>query len=294
MTVTGGPTVCYSCYNLSPWGSWLQGPCLSAIPPLLHPTALHLTLCPLLLLHSSILVVQWWQWCTSSSSVQMHQQQQQQTLGTRASKHPSLRPFQGGPPKAPRAPSLVRSSSWGGGRAPPGKARPSASDSDLGLGLILGPGEKGGTKPGGKPLRLIIPGGDKSPGPGGGPKKELIIADEGSSSGLGADLGGSGTGVFGVEGATNTPTTANRFRPPPGFMNEQQAEDGTAKMTPEAMLSRLSSGAGMWYEVARYFPALNARGYSSSDISEATGVAPVQQNSWLVGSTVYESLAQSK
>jgi hypothetical protein len=37
-------------------------------------------------------------------------------------------------------------------------------------------------------------------------------------------------------------------------------------------------------------PSLQTKGFDTNTISELTGINPVDQNTWLVGSTVYESI----
>jgi len=136
------------------------------------------------------------------------------------------------------------------------------------------PGQAPGGGAGG---RLIVPPTTTTPGGGGG----------------GAPGGGGGGGSL-LDGADTTAPAANRFRPPPGFMDRDDAAavDAESAATPApVLLNRLRTGAAPWHALARALPALAAKGYDASAVSEETGVTPLDQNLWAVAGTVYASLA---
>lgn len=94
-------------------------------------------------------------------------------------------------------------------------------------------------------------------------------------------------------GVIPPPPTHNRFRPPPGFMDDRLKNDITANMDANDMLNKLRSRAGKWHELAKYFPGLNAKGVDTAGIDEATGITPAQQNKFMVAGTVHDSLVSS-
>ncbi|WIA23448.1 hypothetical protein OEZ85_000200 [Tetradesmus obliquus] len=155
-------------------------------------------------------------------------------------------------------------------------------------GLILGPngggmGRSGG--PQGPPGRLIIPGGPGQSfggqggpgrgGPGPGGRSNLEIDDSVPSSGPG-----------------QLPQP-NKYRPPPGFMNEAAQDPAFAQQDPQDMLGRLRARAGPWHSLAKLLPVLYAKGFDTSTVAELTGVNPVDQNLWVVAGTVYDSIVST-
>lgn len=87
----------------------------------------------------------------------------------------------------------------------------------------------------------------------------------------------------------------NRYRPPPGFMNDAPTVDAaTAAMSEDDMIAKLRARAGHWFNLAKVIPALASRGYDSSTVDELTGITPAEQNLWVVAGTVYDSLAASE
>ena len=160
--------------------------------------------------------------------------------------------------------------------------RPSApTDGRPSPGLII-PGQAPNRAGGG---RIVVPGGDKLGG-GGGPGGPGL-------GGGGAGLGLDAAGVPGSGAAGDRPLP-NSFRPPPGFMNDAPSVDPSLDAMPaDAMLGRLRARAGHWFQLAKLVPALQAKGFDSGAIDEATGITPAEQNLWVVAATVYDSLAAS-
>lgn len=108
--------------------------------------------------------------------------------------------------------------------------------------------------------------------------------------------GGAGRGQRSSIGLDDTPSNAaagplpNKYRPPPGFMNENVQDPALAQADPQQLLNRLRAQAGQWHELAKCLPILYAKGFDTSTIAEITGVNPVDQNRWVVAGTVYDSL----
>jgi len=152
--------------------------------------------------------------------------------------------------------------------------------------LILGPrgSPPPGQQPGGRPGGggLILPGGRG----GGAPPGRILLPNEKLA---GPPGGGGGLGDAPVSGGDRPlPTT---YRPPAGFMNDAPAVDEAAlKMSDEEMISKLRGRAGRWYDLAKLIPALNVKGFDSNMLDDLTGINPAEQNLWMVGSTVHESL----
>lgn len=148
-------------------------------------------------------------------------------------------------------------------------------------GLILGPngspmGRPAG--PPGAPGRLIIPGG---PGQFGQQQQR----PNRPSIGLDGPEPSSGPGQL---------PPAHKYRPPPGFMNDDVQDPALNQTDPQEMLNKLRSRAGQWHQLAKLLPVLYAKGLDSNIIAEMTGLNPVDQNTWLVAGTVYDSIAASK
>eukprot|EP00882_Tetradesmus_deserticola_P013476 GHRQ01014308.1.p1 GENE.GHRQ01014308.1~~GHRQ01014308.1.p1 ORF type:complete len:282 (+),score=62.46 GHRQ01014308.1:65-910(+) len=160
-----------------------------------------------------------------------------------------------------------------------GRGRGGWSGSNDG-GLILGPNDGAGRSggPQGPPGRLIIPGGagQSFGGPGrGGPRSPIGLDDAVPSSGPG------------------TLPQPNKYRPPPGFMNESVQDPALAQQDPQEMLGKLRARAGAWHSLAKLLPVLYAKGFDTSTVAELTGVNPVDQNLWVVGGTVYDSIVST-
>jgi hypothetical protein len=60
------------------------------------------------------------------------------------------------------------------------------------------------------------------------------------------------------------------------------------------MLNKLRNKAGQWHQLAKLLPVLYAKGIDSNTVAELTGVNPVDQNTWVVAGTVYDSIAAAK
>lgn len=82
----------------------------------------------------------------------------------------------------------------------------------------------------------------------------------------------------------------NKYRPPPGFMNENIQDPALAQQDPHEMINKLRSHAGQWHALAKLLPILYAKGFDTNTIAELTGVNPVDQNLWVVAGTVYDSI----
>lgn len=54
-------------------------------------------------------------------------------------------------------------------------------------------------------------------------------------------------------------------------MDDVQKEDSTSAMEPAEMLNILRTRARPWYELARFFPALLAKGVNAEAVHNATG-----------------------
>ena len=92
------------------------------------------------------------------------------------------------------------------------------------------------------------------------------------------------------------------FRPPPGFMDQRlegvdgkdlSSADGGALPDTEVMLMTLRSNSAPWPEIAKYMPALRARGVSPSEIQEASGLEPSEQSSLNSAGNVFDSVQKS-
>lgn len=92
------------------------------------------------------------------------------------------------------------------------------------------------------------------------------------------------------------------FRPPPGFMDQRlegvSGEDlssasGGALPEMEVMMMTLRSNSAPWPEMAKYMPALRARGVSPSEIQEASGMEPSEQNSLTGAGNVFDSIQKA-
>eukprot|EP00775_Hariotina_reticulata_P001974 gene1974-2297_t len=146
--------------------------------------------------------------------------------------------------------------------------------------LILGPNGGPMGRPGGQtgsPGRLIMPGspGQFSQGQGRQQRPPIGLSDDAPSSG-GGSL-----------------PTANKYRPPPGFMNETVQDPAMVATDPQEMLNKLRANGGVWHSLAKYLPVLYAKGFDTNTIAEITGVNPVDQNRWVVAGTVYDSIAST-
>jgi hypothetical protein len=73
-------------------------------------------------------------------------------------------------------------------------------------------------------------------------------------------------------------------------MNASVQDPALAQQDPQEMLSKLRSRAGPWHSLSKLLPVLYAKGFDTSTVAELTGVNPVDQNLWLVGGTVYDSI----
>lgn len=105
----------------------------------------------------------------------------------------------------------------------------------------------------------------------------------------GSGIEGPSVSVSGIQGSSVS--TINKFRPPPGFMDDQVQDDsGIAAMAPELMLTKLRAQAGPWHGLAKFLPVLASRGWDASAVDGETGITPAAQNKMLVASTVYDSL----
>lgn len=97
-------------------------------------------------------------------------------------------------------------------------------------------------------------------------------------------------------GLENTPSDSaagplpNKYRPPPGFMNDDVQDSALAQADPQQLLSKLRAQSGHWHDLAKCLPILYRKGFDTSKIAEITGVDPVEQNRWVVAGTVYDSL----
>lgn len=167
--------------------------------------------------------------------------------------------------------------------------------------MIL-PGRGGGGPPsmggggggrGGPGRGLVLPG--QAPGGGGGGR--LIIPTTAPTGGGAAAPvppgGASSVGSALLDAADAPAPAANRFRPPPGFMDRDDAaavDADVASMPAPALLTRLRTQSAPWHQLARLLPALAQKGYDSSAVSEETGVTPLDQNLWQVAGTVHASL----
>jgi hypothetical protein len=136
------------------------------------------------------------------------------------------------------------------------------------------------------------PGGGGRGGAPGGPPRIMLPNEKFAGGNAGTPGGAIGGGAAALVGGERP--LPNRYRPPPGFMNDAPTVDeSTASMPPDEMISKLRSRAGHWFQLARLFPALTALGYDSNSLDELTGITPAEQNLWLVASTVYDSLVAS-
>jgi hypothetical protein len=146
--------------------------------------------------------------------------------------------------------------------------------------LIMGPngspmGRNAG--PPGAPGRLIIPG--QAPGGFGAGRQQQ-------------GQGRPGIGLDGVEGGSGPGQLppAHKYRPPPGFMNADAQDPALNQADPQEMISKLRSRAGQWHQLAKHLPVLYAKGFDTNTVAELTGVNPVDQNTWVVAGTVYDSI----
>eukprot|EP00798_Chlamydomonas_sp_ICE-L_P011695 gene11695-34421_t len=161
-----------------------------------------------------------------------------------------------------------------GGRGPPG-GRGGRGGRDSGL--ILGPESPG---PRG-PQKIILPGQKTGPGPRGG---KIIIADGKSKVPLFQG------GILTDADTVTTITGPGYYRPPAGFMNEEVDMDIAENMAPDAMISKIQTRAGRWYDLAKFLVALHQQGIDAKMVDDITGMNPVEQNLWIVGATVYDSI----
>lgn len=166
-----------------------------------------------------------------------------------------------------------------------------------GSGIILG--GKGPSSNPGKPGRLILPSQEGGSRPAG--LQKLIVPDSSDPLAGGSafrNAGGSLSPYEGIPDTTQSVPTGNNFRPPPGFMNSDAplppAGSVTSSMTPQQMLNKLQVRSGLWHQLAKLVPLLNAAGYDSAAIDAATGTTPAQQNIMMVAATVYDSLVDLK
>ncbi|GBF92870.1 hypothetical protein Rsub_05489 [Raphidocelis subcapitata] len=162
--------------------------------------------------------------------------------------------------------------------------------------LILGPrgSPSSNQQPGRGPPGLILPGqGPRDGGGGGGAPGRILLPNEKLAGGPGGPgLSGPGLALGGAAAPPGERPLSNRYRPPPGFMNDAPTVDAAVEaMGVDEMLGKLRARSGHWFQLARVIPALAAKGYDSTAIDEATGITPVEQNLWVVAATVFESLA---
>lgn len=140
--------------------------------------------------------------------------------------------------------------------------------------LILGPNSNPSSRPSSAPGAgsLILPGQYNQGGAGRGQGQRLPI-------GLDSAPSNSSAGPL-----------PNKYRPPPGFMNQNVQDPALAQADPQQLLNRLRAQSGHWHDLAKCLPILYAKGFDTGTIAEITGVNPVDQNRWVVAGTVYDSL----
>lgn len=76
-------------------------------------------------------------------------------------------------------------------------------------------------------------------------------------------------------------------------MNDNVVDPALNQTDPQEMLNKLRNKAGQWHQLAKLLPVLYAKGFDSNTIAEITGLNPLEQNSWVVAGTVYDSVAAS-
>eukprot|EP00803_Ostreobium_quekettii_P001885 evm.model.scf_145EXC.4 EVM.evm.TU.scf_145EXC.4 scf_145EXC:60741-67612(+) len=118
-----------------------------------------------------------------------------------------------------------------------------------------------------QPPRLIVPGGESRSPP------QVAIDDDGSIN----------------------KTPSNRYRPPPGFMDEERLQqavmkEGKVPGNADAMLQRVRGGVGKWHERAAMLEPLRAAGFDGSALEDAAGVPRKEQSVMRIAGDIRESL----
>lgn len=132
-------------------------------------------------------------------------------------------------------------------------------------------GNYGGT--GGDPRQqgLILPGQNSGAQRGG---QRLVVPGQG---------GGTAPKNAGGLAGAGMPSQQRDFRPPPGFMNRDDAaavDPSVAGLSVDEMLNRLRSLSGQWHQLAKVLPALQAAGFDGVAVEEETGLERKTQNVW--------------
>jgi hypothetical protein len=150
----------------------------------------------------------------------------------------------------------------------------------------MGPSGNGGGAQ--RPQKLVIPG---EQGPRQGGSKLVLPGKRGPPSG-GNPPSPSNAGP--IPQAPMQPGGFSNFRPPPGFMDDADEDDGAAEnLSTQEMLDRLQQTRGYWHELATYLPKLQREGIDGSIVEEMSGVDRRTQNMWVNSSIVYKSLKKS-
>ena len=76
------------------------------------------------------------------------------------------------------------------------------------------------------------------------------------------------------------------FKPPETYEAAKVSED---ENDPERMMMLMRQRAGMWFTLAKFIRPLQAKGMTSTDIFDATGIEPKEQATWVVWLQCYAS-----
>jgi len=93
--------------------------------------------------------------------------------------------------------------------------------------------------------------------------------------------------------------TYNKFRPPPGFAQEDNStkwselDSQLKQMDPNQLMDMLSARAGYWHTLAKIIPILNRAGFDGKLLEDITGIDSRTQNLWMMSASVYDSLKLS-
>ena len=79
------------------------------------------------------------------------------------------------------------------------------------------------------------------------------------------------------------------FKPPETYEAAKVSED---ENDPERMMMLMRQRAGMWFTLAKFIRPLQAKGMTSTDIFDATGIEPKEQATWVVWLQCYASLKE--